>query len=167
MIKFKDWFAFILHKCSHKKFIFIIYIYKFELPIQKINPRLVCKIDRPRLLDINLPWKQHLSLSLSLRIHSFVCCCCSSLIPLPFPIDRTNYVFHNLSFISPTLAYAYVLREVILSLSLVEMESSPAAMKSDRRWRSKPLQASKPSLLMAFFSCVAWLYVAGRFVPLP
>ncbi|XP_002515480.2 hydroxyproline O-galactosyltransferase HPGT3 isoform X1 [Ricinus communis] len=34
--------------------------------------------------------------------------------------------------------------------------------KSDRRWRSKPLQSSKPSLVMAFFSCLAWLYVAGR-----
>lgn len=35
-------------------------------------------------------------------------------------------------------------------------------MKSERRWRSKPLQTSKPSLLMVFLSCVAWLYVAGR-----
>ncbi|XP_062164341.1 hydroxyproline O-galactosyltransferase HPGT3-like isoform X1 [Alnus glutinosa] len=42
------------------------------------------------------------------------------------------------------------------------MESLPTTMKSERRWRSKPLQASKPSLLMAFLSCVAWLYVAGR-----
>jgi hypothetical protein len=29
--------------------------------------------------------------------------------------------------------------------------------------RSKVAQTSKPSLLLAFFSCVAWLYVAGRF----
>jgi hypothetical protein len=28
--------------------------------------------------------------------------------------------------------------------------------------RSKVAQTSKPSLLLAFFSCVAWLYVAGR-----
>ncbi|XP_062098068.1 hydroxyproline O-galactosyltransferase HPGT3-like isoform X1 [Humulus lupulus] len=44
------------------------------------------------------------------------------------------------------------------------MESLPTTTttKSDRRWRSKPLQASKPSLLMALFSCMAWLYVAGR-----
>lgn len=28
--------------------------------------------------------------------------------------------------------------------------------------RSKIVQTSKPSLLLAFFSCVAWLYVAGR-----
>ncbi|XP_050268375.1 hydroxyproline O-galactosyltransferase HPGT3 [Quercus robur] len=42
------------------------------------------------------------------------------------------------------------------------MEGLPTTMKSERRWRSKPLQTSKPSLLMAFFSCLAWLYVAGR-----
>ncbi|RXH92104.1 hypothetical protein DVH24_021127 [Malus domestica] len=42
------------------------------------------------------------------------------------------------------------------------MEGLPTMMKSERRWRSKPLQTSKPSILMAFFSCVAWLYVAGR-----
>ncbi|KAL5853189.1 hypothetical protein ACOSQ3_008307 [Xanthoceras sorbifolium] len=45
------------------------------------------------------------------------------------------------------------------------MESLPTTTtpsKSERRWRSKPLQTSKPSLLMAFFSCLAWLYVAGR-----
>ncbi|KAK9280646.1 hypothetical protein L1049_014342 [Liquidambar formosana] len=35
-------------------------------------------------------------------------------------------------------------------------------MKSERRWRSKPLQSSMPSLVLAFFSCLAWLYVAGR-----
>ncbi|KAJ9184051.1 hypothetical protein P3X46_007833 [Hevea brasiliensis] len=42
------------------------------------------------------------------------------------------------------------------------MESLPTTTKSERRWRSKPLQSSKPSLVLAFFSCVAWLYVAGR-----
>ncbi|KAG6770767.1 hypothetical protein POTOM_026461 [Populus tomentosa] len=43
------------------------------------------------------------------------------------------------------------------------MESSiPVSAKSERRWRSKPLQTSKPSLVLAFFSCFAWLYVAGR-----
>ncbi|KAK2992472.1 hypothetical protein RJ640_011611, partial [Escallonia rubra] len=43
--------------------------------------------------------------------------------------------------------------------------TTSSAAKSDRRWRSssKPTQStSKPSLLLAFFSCVAWLYVAGR-----
>ncbi|KAJ7966210.1 Hexosyltransferase [Quillaja saponaria] len=42
------------------------------------------------------------------------------------------------------------------------MEKLPTTMKSDKRGRSKPLQTSKPSLVLAFFSCVAWLYVAGR-----
>ncbi|XP_041022725.1 hydroxyproline O-galactosyltransferase HPGT3-like [Juglans microcarpa x Juglans regia] len=42
------------------------------------------------------------------------------------------------------------------------MEGLPTTMKSERRSRSKPLQSSKPSLVMAFFSCLAWLYVAGR-----
>ncbi|KAF8034994.1 hypothetical protein BT93_C1122 [Corymbia citriodora subsp. variegata] len=42
------------------------------------------------------------------------------------------------------------------------MEGLPTTMKSERRWRSKPLQTSPPSIVMAFFSCVAWLYVAGR-----
>ncbi|KAI6681416.1 hypothetical protein NL676_035297 [Syzygium grande] len=43
------------------------------------------------------------------------------------------------------------------------MEGLPTTMKSERRWRSKPLQTtSRPSIVMAFFSCVAWLYVAGR-----
>ncbi|CAK7353774.1 unnamed protein product [Dovyalis caffra] len=43
------------------------------------------------------------------------------------------------------------------------MESSiPISTKSERRWRSKSLQTSKPSLALAFFSCFAWLYVAGR-----
>ncbi|MBA0867858.1 hypothetical protein Goshw_005040 [Gossypium schwendimanii] len=44
------------------------------------------------------------------------------------------------------------------------MEGLPTTTKGDKRWRSKNLQTSKPSLLMAFFSCIAWLYVAGRFV---
>ncbi|KAM7513294.1 hypothetical protein LguiB_012169 [Lonicera macranthoides] len=34
--------------------------------------------------------------------------------------------------------------------------------KSERRTRSKSLQTSIPSIFLAFFSCVAWLYVAGR-----
>ncbi|XP_044463655.1 hydroxyproline O-galactosyltransferase HPGT2-like isoform X2 [Mangifera indica] len=42
------------------------------------------------------------------------------------------------------------------------MDSLSTYTKSERRSRSKPLQTSKPSLVMAFFSCVAWLYVAGR-----
>ncbi|CAI0415193.1 unnamed protein product [Linum tenue] len=42
------------------------------------------------------------------------------------------------------------------------MDSLPTTTKSDRRWRSKNIQTSKPSLVMAFFSCLAWLYVAGR-----
>ncbi|XWS70459.1 hypothetical protein CRYUN_Cryun03dG0050100 [Craigia yunnanensis] len=42
------------------------------------------------------------------------------------------------------------------------MEGLPTTTKAERRWRSKNLQTSKPSLVMAFFSCVAWLYVAGR-----
>ncbi|KAA8525505.1 hypothetical protein F0562_007360 [Nyssa sinensis] len=37
-----------------------------------------------------------------------------------------------------------------------------SSVKAERRGRSKPLQTSKPSLVMAFFSCLAWLYVAGR-----
>ncbi|KAM7259057.1 hypothetical protein ACFE04_014798 [Oxalis oulophora] len=43
------------------------------------------------------------------------------------------------------------------------MDSLPTTTKSDRRGgRSKPLPTSKPSLFMALFSCIAWLYVAGR-----
>ncbi|KAF3531217.1 hypothetical protein DY000_02036830 [Brassica cretica] len=45
------------------------------------------------------------------------------------------------------------------------MESLPTTVssKSDRRGRSSKSQnTSKPSLIMAFFSCLAWLYVAGR-----
>ncbi|KAK8624600.1 hypothetical protein V6N13_089492 [Hibiscus sabdariffa] len=42
------------------------------------------------------------------------------------------------------------------------MEGLPTTTKNERCWRSKNLQTSKPSLLMAFFSCVTWLYVAGR-----
>ncbi|XWS26197.1 hypothetical protein CRYUN_Cryun26dG0010300 [Craigia yunnanensis] len=45
------------------------------------------------------------------------------------------------------------------------MEGLPTTTNIERRWRSKNLQTSKPSLVMAFFSCVAWLYVAGRFRP--
>ncbi|CAE6164703.1 unnamed protein product [Arabidopsis arenosa] len=45
------------------------------------------------------------------------------------------------------------------------MESLPTTVsaKSDRRGRpSKSQNTSKPSLILAFFSCLAWLYVAGR-----
>ncbi|KAJ8751800.1 hypothetical protein K2173_025988 [Erythroxylum novogranatense] len=42
------------------------------------------------------------------------------------------------------------------------MENSSATTKLDKRWRSKPLQNSRPSLVLALFSCLAWLYVAGR-----
>ncbi|KAK4274457.1 hypothetical protein QN277_017671 [Acacia crassicarpa] len=43
------------------------------------------------------------------------------------------------------------------------MDTLPTtSSKADRRGRSKSPQTSKPSLVMAFFSCVAWLYVAGR-----
>ncbi|KAA0064912.1 hydroxyproline O-galactosyltransferase HPGT3-like [Cucumis melo var. makuwa] len=42
------------------------------------------------------------------------------------------------------------------------MESLPTTSKPERRPRSKPLHASKPSILLAFLSCLAWLYVAGR-----
>ena len=38
------------------------------------------------------------------------------------------------------------------------------AKPSERRGRSKQIQTSKPSVVLAFFSCLAWLYVAGRFV---
>ncbi|TKY58122.1 beta-1,3-galactosyltransferase 10 [Spatholobus suberectus] len=41
------------------------------------------------------------------------------------------------------------------------METLPT-MKRGGGGRSKPVQTSKSSLVMAFFSCVAWLYVAGR-----
>ncbi|XVF89350.1 hypothetical protein PTKIN_Ptkin19aG0123200 [Pterospermum kingtungense] len=42
------------------------------------------------------------------------------------------------------------------------MEGLPTTTKAERRWRSKNLQTFTPSLLMTLFSCVAWLYVAGR-----
>ncbi|KAF3493100.1 hypothetical protein DY000_02057035 [Brassica cretica] len=47
------------------------------------------------------------------------------------------------------------------------METLPtttvSSCKSERRGRSSKYQnTSKPSVIMAFFSCVAWLYVAGR-----
>ncbi|OVA08087.1 Glycosyl transferase [Macleaya cordata] len=35
-------------------------------------------------------------------------------------------------------------------------------MKNERRSKSKSLKTSKTSVVMAFFSCLAWLYVAGR-----
>ncbi|KAI5673328.1 hypothetical protein M9H77_13692 [Catharanthus roseus] len=40
--------------------------------------------------------------------------------------------------------------------------SAMSTSKSDRRSKSKSPQTSKPSLVMAFFCCVAWLYIAGR-----
>ncbi|XP_057952989.1 hydroxyproline O-galactosyltransferase HPGT3-like, partial [Malania oleifera] len=42
------------------------------------------------------------------------------------------------------------------------MDSLPTTSRPERRWRSKNLQTSKSSVVMAFFSCLAWLYVAGR-----
>lgn len=42
------------------------------------------------------------------------------------------------------------------------METLPTTSTVKRGGRSKGVQTSKPSLVMAFFSCVAWLYVAGR-----
>lgn len=48
------------------------------------------------------------------------------------------------------------------------METLPTTVpsKSERRARSSKSSqsSSKPSVIMAFFSCVAWLYVAGRYV---
>ena len=43
-----------------------------------------------------------------------------------------------------------------------EMETLPTTTTKRGGARSKPVQTSKSSLVMAFFSCVAWLYVAGR-----
>lgn len=37
-----------------------------------------------------------------------------------------------------------------------------STIKSERRSKSKSSQSSIPSLVLAFFSCLAWLYVAGR-----
>lgn len=52
-----------------------------------------------------------------------------------------------------------------MDISSPYREGLPTTTKADRRWRSKPLPtSSKPSILLAFFSCVAWLYIAGRFV---
>ncbi|XP_022951446.1 hydroxyproline O-galactosyltransferase HPGT3-like [Cucurbita moschata] len=50
----------------------------------------------------------------------------------------------------------------LLLLKVDEMESLPTTAKPQRRGRSKPSQTFKPSIFMAFFSCLAWLYVAGR-----
>ncbi|CAI9092667.1 OLC1v1027978C3 [Oldenlandia corymbosa var. corymbosa] len=46
----------------------------------------------------------------------------------------------------------------------MEQQTLPITMKSEQRRSksSKSFQTSKPSLVMAFFSCLAWLYVAGR-----
>ena len=51
----------------------------------------------------------------------------------------------------------------LLLLKVDEMESLPTTAKPQRRGRSKPSQTFKPSIFMAFFSCLAWLYVAGRY----
>lgn len=46
--------------------------------------------------------------------------------------------------------------------------TTSSSSKADRRWRSSTKSAqsasakSKPSIVFAFFSCLAWLYVAGR-----
>ncbi|KAI3928988.1 hypothetical protein MKW92_018714 [Papaver armeniacum] len=40
--------------------------------------------------------------------------------------------------------------------------ASTINMKNERRGKSKSLKTSKTSVVMAFFSCFAWLYVAGR-----
>ncbi|CAL5206331.1 unnamed protein product [Lathyrus oleraceus] len=42
------------------------------------------------------------------------------------------------------------------------MDTLPTTSTAKRGGRSKVPQTSKPSLLLAFCSCVAWLYVAGR-----
>lgn len=78
---------------------------------------------------------------------------------------------HSEAYIYILCLYTYNTTRIFVPLLpylifLSEMESLPTTNKSDRRWRSKPVQTSKPSLLMAFFSCVAWLYVAGRSDPL-
>ncbi|KAG5540951.1 hypothetical protein RHGRI_020993 [Rhododendron griersonianum] len=50
-----------------------------------------------------------------------------------------------------------------MDISSPYREGLPTTTKADRRWKSKPLPtSSKPSILLAFFSCVAWLYIAGR-----
>ncbi|KAL5988073.1 hypothetical protein ACLOJK_035836 [Asimina triloba] len=41
-------------------------------------------------------------------------------------------------------------------------ETLASAMKQERRWKSQPPKSSRSPLIMAFFSCLAWLYVAGR-----
>lgn len=53
-----------------------------------------------------------------------------------------------------------------MNWSISAMDTLPTTSSSKRGGgggRSKIVQTSKPSLLLAFFSCVAWLYVAGRF----
>ncbi|XP_052209655.1 hydroxyproline O-galactosyltransferase HPGT3-like isoform X3 [Diospyros lotus] len=45
---------------------------------------------------------------------------------------------------------------------LPKTSSSSSLKGGERRGRSKPLQTSKSSIVMAFFSCLAWLYIAGR-----
>ena len=75
---------------------------------------------------------------------------------------------------SPSLSVITVLRAVIdsancdshrqfKSVRSSEMETLPTTTTKRGGARSKPVQTSKSSLVMAFFSCVAWLYVAGRY----
>ncbi|XAR71001.1 Galactosylxylosylprotein 3-beta-galactosyltransferase [Bertholletia excelsa] len=42
------------------------------------------------------------------------------------------------------------------------MTSLLSSARAERRLRSKSIQSSKSAVVMAFFSCVAWLYIAGR-----
>ncbi|KAI5393775.1 Hydroxyproline O-galactosyltransferase hpgt2, partial [Lathyrus oleraceus] len=48
------------------------------------------------------------------------------------------------------------------NLNVWKMDTLPTTSTAKRGGRSKVPQTSKPSLLLAFCSCVAWLYVAGR-----
>lgn len=81
--------------------------------------------------------------------------------------DHSNYR----SFSQPQGVVSHHLDSVRIScsekmdISSPYRDGLPTTAKPDRRWRSKPLTtSSKPSILLAFFSCVAWLYIAGRFV---
>lgn len=45
------------------------------------------------------------------------------------------------------------------------LQSQLPISKSDKKQRSKSSSSSKssvPSIFLAFFSCLAWLYIAGR-----
>lgn len=125
-------------------------------------------------VNLSVSWTKTLhllSLSLSLKIRSF---CFGFQLVSGFQIPhhiQLNLLcqFHNFC-LNQALNCIYKFRVPLLHCSFslycfrIEMEGLPTTTKSDRRWRSKPLQTSKPSILMAFFSCVAWLYVAGRCV---